>query len=87
MTRNKLLAAIAAETGLSKVDVDTALKGFVSVVKNEMSAQGKVFLKGFGTFTGSTRTERTALHPITRTKVKVPGKRVMKFKTAPSAGL
>ena len=50
MNKTELVAAMAEQTGLSKKDAEAALKAFTDVVAEELKANGKVQLVGFGTF-------------------------------------
>ena len=50
MNRTELVAAMAAETQLSKKDAEAALKAFIDVVSAELKKGEKVQLVGFGTF-------------------------------------
>ena len=50
MNKTELVAAMAEKTGLSKKDAESALKAFIDTVTDELKADGKVQLVGFGTF-------------------------------------
>ena len=49
MNKAELVAAMAAETQLSKKDAEAALKAFIDVVSAELKKGEKVQLVGFGT--------------------------------------
>lgn len=49
MKRSDLIAAIAAESGCSKKDVDAMLEAFCSVATNALRQRDPIVLKGFGT--------------------------------------
>jgi DNA-binding protein HU-beta len=80
MNKAELISAIAAESGLSKVDAKKAVDGFVAAVTNALKAGDKVALVGFGTFAVSERGERTGINPATKATIKIPAKKVAKFK-------
>ena len=50
MNKAELINAMAAESGLSKVDSKKALEAFFSSVTKALSAGDKISLVGFGTF-------------------------------------
>ena len=50
MNKSELVAAIAEKAEMSKKDAEKALKAFEDVVTEELAANGKVQLVGFGTF-------------------------------------
>ena len=58
MNRTELVAAMAAETQLSKKDAEAALKAFIDVVSAELKKGEKVQLVGFGTFEVAEREAR-----------------------------
>ena len=65
MNKTELVAAMAEQTGLSKKDAEAALKAFTDVVAEELKANGKVQLVGFGTFEVSERAAREGRNPQT----------------------
>ena len=57
MNKSELVAAIAEKAEMSKKDAEKALKAFEDVVTEELAANGKVQLVGFGTFDVAERAE------------------------------
>jgi DNA-binding protein HU-beta len=80
MTKAELVAKIASEGGLTKSQADKAVAGFVSAVSGALSAGDKITLVGFGTFSVATRSKREGRNPRTGKKIKIPAKKVVKFK-------
>ncbi|AVM57741.1 DNA-binding protein [Bacteroides heparinolyticus] len=80
MNKAELISAMAAESGLSKVDSKKALDAFVASVSKAMKAGDKVSLVGFGTFSVAERAARTGINPSTKQTIKIPAKKVVKFK-------
>ncbi|MGO8943823.1 MAG: HU family DNA-binding protein [Syntrophobacteraceae bacterium] len=80
MTKAELVAKIASEVGLTKSQAEKAVAGFVSAVTGALSAGGKITLVGFGTFSVATRSKREGRDPRTGKKIKIPAKKVVKFK-------
>jgi DNA-binding protein HU-beta len=80
MNKAELISAIAAESGLSKADAKKAVDGFVAAVTNALKSGDKVSLVGFGTFAVSERGERTGINPATKQTIKIPAKKIAKFK-------
>jgi DNA-binding protein HU-beta len=68
MNKAELVDAIAAETKLTKVDADKALK------KGD-----RVALVGFGTFSVAKRAARNGRNPQTGKPIKIAAKKVAKF--------
>ncbi|MCR4761982.1 MAG: HU family DNA-binding protein [Lachnospiraceae bacterium] len=80
MNKAELVAAIAKEAGLTKVDAEKALKAFTDTVSKELKKKGKVQLIGFGTFETAKRAARTGRNPQTGKDIKIPAAVVPKFK-------
>jgi DNA-binding protein HU-beta len=80
MNKSELVAAMAAENGLTKIDNEKALNAFVEAVKDEMKKGDKISLIGFGSFSVLQRTARTGRNPQTGKEIKIAAKKVVKFK-------
>lgn len=80
MNKSELLNAMAAESGLSKADSKKALDAFVASITKALKSGDKVSLVGFGTFSVSERAERIGINPSTKAIIKIPAKKVAKFK-------
>ena len=80
MNKSELINAMAAESGLSKADAKKALDAFIASVTRAMKEGDKVALVGFGTFSVSERAARTGINPSTKQTIKIPAKKVVKFK-------
>ena len=80
MNKTELIDAIAEKSGLSKVDSKKALEAFVESVSGELKSGGKIALIGFGTFSVSERSARKGINPRTKVEIKIPAKKVVKFK-------
>lgn len=80
MNKTELVAAIAAQTELSKKDAEKALKAFIDVVTDELKKGEKIQLVGFGTFEVAERAAREGRNPITGEPMKIPASKAPKFK-------
>ena len=80
MNKTELVAAMAEQAGLSKKDAEAALKAFTDVVAEELKANGKVQLVGFGTFEVSERAAREGRNPQTGETMKIAAAKAPKFK-------
>ncbi|HOG06226.1 MAG: HU family DNA-binding protein [Paludibacter sp.] len=80
MNKAELINAIAAEAGLSKVDAKKALDATVKAITGALAAGDKVSLIGFGTFSVAERSARQGINPKTKQPIKIPAKKVAKFK-------
>ena len=82
MNKAELVEAMAAQSGLTKKDVETALKAFTDVVTEELKKDGKVQLVGFGTFEVAERAERTGRNPKTGEEMTIAACKAPKFKAS-----
>lgn len=80
MNRVELIDAIAAETGLTKKDIDATLKSFMNVVSNTLQKKESVQLIGFGTFTTVDKPEREGRNPANGEMIKIAASTAVKFK-------
>lgn len=80
MNKTELVAAMAEKTGLSKKDAESALKAFIDTVTDELKADGKVQLVGFGTFEVAERPAREGRNPRTGETMKIAASKSPKFK-------
>lgn len=80
MNKVELVAAIAAEAGLTKVDAQKALEASVKAISEALVKGENVQLIGFGTFAVVERAERNGVNPSTGKAIKIAAKKVVKFK-------
>ena len=85
MNKTQLVAAIAAEAGLTKVQAQKALEATVNAVAGALKNGESVQLVGFGTFSVVEKAARQGVNPATGAKIQIPAKKVAKFKAG--AGL
>jgi DNA-binding protein HU-beta len=85
MTKQDLVAAIAASAGLTKKAAADALEALISAITGELKKGGKVTLTGFGTFQISHRAARTGVNPRNPSeKIKIPAMKLPVFKAGKS---
>ncbi|MDD4144235.1 MAG: HU family DNA-binding protein [Prolixibacteraceae bacterium] len=80
MNKAQLIDAMAAGSGLTKADAKKALNAFLSTTTNALKGGDRVAMIGFGTFSVSKRSSRTGRNPQTGKEIKIPAKKVVKFK-------
>ncbi len=80
MNKVELVAAIAAEAGLTKAQAQKALEAGVHAVEAALKVGESVQLVGFGTLSVAERAERNGVNPATGAAIKIAAKKVVKFK-------
>jgi DNA-binding protein HU-beta len=80
MKKADLVDVMAKEADITKAAAAMALDAYVDAVTKELKKGGKIGLVGFGTFSVSKRKAREGRNPQTGTTIKIPAKKVVKFK-------
>lgn len=80
MNKSELVDAVSRTTGLSKADIDRAIKGTIYNVSAALSRGEKVTFVGFGTFERRQRKARVGVNPQNPTeRIKIPAKKAPAF--------
>jgi DNA-binding protein HU-beta len=82
MNKVELINAVAEKADMTKVDARKAVDAVVDAIKEELKKDGKVALVGFGTMLVTKRNARQGRNPRTGKDIKIPAKKVVKFKPA-----
>lgn len=81
MTKQDLVAAIAAAAGVTKKTADVALAAVVDSITKELKKGKSVTITGFGTFRVSKRAPRMGVNPRNpEQKIKIPAMNIPAFK-------
>lgn len=83
MTKAKIIEALAAETNLTKKDVGNVLTAVAELAYSQAAAG--VTLPGLGKLVVVQRKARTGRNPATGETIKIPAKKVLKFRIAKAA--
>ena len=80
MTKADLVDVMAKEAEITKAAAALALDAYVGAVTKELKKGGRIGLVGFGTFSVVKRKAREGRNPQTGKAIKIPAKKVVKFK-------
>jgi len=80
MNKAELIDAIASTAKLTKADAAKALDATIDAISKALKKGEKVQLIGFGSFSVVKRNARTGRNPQTGQEIKIPAKKVVKFK-------
>jgi DNA-binding protein HU-beta len=80
MTKAELVGVIAKAAGITKDKAAKSLEAYEVAVTKELKKSGKLVLVGFGTFSVVKRKAREGRNPQTGKAIKIPAKKVVKFK-------
>ena len=82
MTKAEVVSKIAALTGVEKITTLTIVEAFMNEVKNSVSNNESVFLRGFGTFKAKKRAQKTGRNIKKNTTIIIPEHHIPSFKPA-----
>jgi DNA-binding protein HU-beta len=80
MNKTELVQAIAEKANLTKVQAKAALDAGILAVEEVLKKGDKVALIGFGTFQVVKKDRREGINPLTKEKITIPAKKVVKFR-------
>ena len=80
MNKSDLIDAMATNAGISKAAAGKALDAMMKSITGELMTGGRVSLVGFGSFSVSSRAARDGRNPQTGATIKIPARKVIKFK-------
>ncbi|MDP2208691.1 MAG: HU family DNA-binding protein [Bacteroidota bacterium] len=82
MTKADIVDVIASATGLTKVETEAVVDGFISTVINALKEGKNIEIRGFGSFKVKKRKGRMARNPRTGAQVQVDEHFVPLFKVS-----
>ena len=82
MTKVELVSKISEKTGIEKVTALAVVESFMVEVKESVTNNQSVFLRGFGTFKPKKRAEKTGRNISKNTTIKIPAHNIPAFKPA-----
>ncbi|MCX6257737.1 MAG: HU family DNA-binding protein [Bacteroidia bacterium] len=86
MNKSELIDEMAKSASMTKVDAKKALDSFTSVITKALKKGDRVGLVGFGSWSVVKRSARTGRNPKTGKELKIPAKKVVKFKAGSDLG-
>ena len=84
MNKGQLIELVAKDTGTSKAATARVIDSVFANIQKGLKKDKKVQLIGFGTFDVRKRKARKGRNPQTGEQIKIPAKRVCKFRLAKS---
>jgi len=83
MTKTQIMSALAEETGLQKKEVQQVVEGLINLACKEAKTGFKI--PGLGKLELKNRKARWGRNPQTGEKIRIPAKKVLKFRVAKAA--
>ena len=80
MSKKEFIEAYAKATGETKKRAEELVNEFLLTVENSLIKGETVQFVGWGTFEVKERAARTGINPQTKKEIKIPAKKVVKFK-------
>ena len=82
MTKAEIVTQIANKTGIDKRDVLNTIEAFMETVKESLTNEENVYLRGFGSFIVKKRAQKTARNISKNTTINIPEHNIPSFKPA-----
>ena len=82
MTKAEIVNEIAGKTGIEKQKVLLTIEAFMESVKESLSKEENVYLRGFGSFVVKKRAQKTARNISKNTTIIIPEHNIPAFKPA-----
>jgi len=82
MTKADIVNEISKKTGIDKLTVLQTVESFMDVVKDSLTENENVYLRGFGSFIVKKRAQKTARNISKETTIIIPAHNIPAFKPA-----
>jgi len=82
MTKAEIISKISETTGVEKTTATVVVESFMSEIKDSITKDESVFLRGFGTFLAKERKEKTGRNISKNTTIIIPAHHIPSFKPA-----
>ena len=82
MTKADIVNEISKQTGIEKVAVKKTVEAFMESIKDSLTKNQNVYLRGFGSFIVKKRAEKTARNISKNTTIIIPAHNIPSFKPA-----
>jgi len=82
MTKADIVNEISKNTGIEKVTVQKTVEAFMESVKDSLTNNNNVYLRGFGSFIVKKRAQKTARNISRNTTIIIPEHFIPAFKPA-----
>jgi len=82
MTKAELVSKISGKTGVEKITTLAIVESMMNEIKDSISSNEAVFLRGFGTFKAKKRAEKTGRNIKKNTTIIIPAHHIPAFKPA-----
>ncbi len=82
MTKADIVNEISKNTGIEKITVQKTVEAFMEAVKDSLSDNNNVYLRGFGSFIVKKRAQKTARNISKNTTIIIPEHSIPAFKPA-----
>ncbi len=80
MTKADIVDIVSHATGLTKVDTEAVIDGFIATISNSLQRGKRIEFRGFGSFSLKVRKPKKARNPGTGEEIRLPERIVPVFK-------
>lgn len=80
MNKQDLIKTLAADAELTHAQAAASIESFTTAIRKALKKGDDVTLVGFGSFKVAKRAARVGVNPQTKEKMKIPARKVVKFR-------
>jgi len=80
MNRDQMIEGVMRSAGISKANVNRFYAGLVELARKQLQSQGEFVLPGLGVLRVRTRKATTGRNPRTGEAIRIPRKKVVRFR-------
>jgi len=80
VTKADIVDIVSHATGLTKVDTEAVIDGFIATISNSLQRGKRIEFRGFGSFSLKVRKPKKARNPGTGEEIRLPERIVPVFK-------
>ena len=84
MTKADIVNEIAKSTGVEKAQVQQIVESFMESIKDSLTSNNNVYLRGFGSFIVKKRAQKVARNISKNTTITIPAHNIPAFKPSKS---
>lgn len=80
MAKREIVQAVAEKTGVSFKDAKAVVDAFLDTLVDTLLKEGRVSIRGLGTFQVKESKERLGVNPSNKQKIKIPARKRVSFR-------
>jgi len=80
VAKREVVQVVAEKTGMSFKDAKAVVDAFLDALVDNLLKEGRVSIRGLGTFRVKEGKERFGVNPLTKERIKIPARKRVSFR-------